>query len=101
MPEKTGASCALSRPISASHSPTIRWTSFAPAWSSGRPRLAAIGEITPAPWGDFGTPGAVDEAPFASPVGDFYLTDPITRASQTMSECSAAFVAAAEARADG
>ena len=65
------------------------------------PALAAIGEVTPAPWGEFGTAGAVSEEPFASPVGDFYLTDPITRASQTMSECSAAFVAAAEASADG
>ena len=66
------------------------------------PALAAIGEITPAPWGEFGAAGAMDDAPFACPIGDFYLTDPITRASQTMTECSAAFVAAAEeARADG
>ena len=61
------------------------------------PALAAVGEIAPAPWGDFGAAGAMDDAPFASPIDDFYRTDPITRASQTMSECSAAFVTAAQA----
>ena len=66
------------------------------------PALAAIGEVSAAPWGEFGAAGAMDEAPFACPIGDFYRTDPITRASQTMTECSAAFVAAAEeARTDG
>ena len=65
------------------------------------PALAAIGEITPASWGDFGAAGSMDDAPFSSPIGDFYLTDPITRASQTMADCSAAFVAVEEARADG
>jgi len=33
-----------------------------------------------------GTPG---KAPFVSPIEDFYLTNPITRASATMAECSA------------
>ena len=66
------------------------------------PALAVIGEVTAATWGKFGAAGAMDEAPFACPIGDFYRTDPITRASQTMTECSAAFVAVAEeARADG
>ena len=63
--------------------------------------LAGVGEVAAAPWGDFGAAGAMDEAPFSCPIGDFYRTDPITRASQTMTECSAAFVAAAEARTDG
>ena len=66
------------------------------------PALAAMGQVTTAPWVDFGAAGAMDEAPFACPIGDFYRTDPITRASATMVECSAAFVAAAdEASADG
>ena len=65
------------------------------------PTLAAIDRLSPAPWGEFGTAGTMEDAPFACPIGDFYLTDPITRASQTMTECSAAFVASAEARADG
>ena len=63
------------------------------------PTLAAIDRLSPAPWGEFGAAGTMSDAPFACPIGDFYLTDPITRASQTMTECSAAFVAAAEGTA--
>ena len=33
--------------------------------------------------------GSADKAPFRSPVADFYLTNPIARASATMAECSA------------
>jgi NADH-quinone oxidoreductase subunit G len=33
--------------------------------------------------------GAVGSAPFASVVSDFYLTNPIARASAVMAECSA------------
>ena len=33
--------------------------------------------------------GAFERAPFASPVADFYLTNPIARASRVMAECSA------------
>ncbi|MBV8745361.1 MAG: molybdopterin-dependent oxidoreductase, partial [Xanthobacteraceae bacterium] len=33
--------------------------------------------------------GAVDRAPFRSPIEDFYLTNPIARASAIMAECSA------------
>ncbi len=40
--------------------------------------LAALGEA-----------GAADSAPFVSPVADYYLTNPIARASKTMVECSA------------
>lgn len=32
---------------------------------------------------------SVDKAAFASPVTDFYLTNPIARASKVMAECSA------------
>jgi NADH-quinone oxidoreductase subunit G len=33
--------------------------------------------------------GAMDNAPFRSPIADFYLTNPIARASAVMAECSA------------
>jgi NADH-quinone oxidoreductase subunit G len=36
-----------------------------------------------------GEKGALSDAAFVSPVGDFYLTNPIARASVTMAECSA------------
>ena len=36
-----------------------------------------------------GRGGTPDKAPFRSPVTDFYLTNPIARASAIMAECSA------------
>jgi NADH-quinone oxidoreductase subunit G len=36
-----------------------------------------------------GASGFLDPAPFVSPVTDYYLTNPIARASKTMAECSA------------
>ena len=44
---------------------------------------------------ELGEAGDVSDAPFKSPVEDFYFTNPIARASKTMAECSAA---AAQAR---
>ena len=41
-----------------------------------------------------GAKGEVADAPFASPIKDFYLTNPIARASVTMAECSATHAAA-------
>jgi NADH-quinone oxidoreductase subunit G len=47
----------------------------------------------PAIWNAIGTEGAIDvSAPLSSPVADFYLTNPIARASETMAECSRLFV---------
>ncbi|MFQ5785205.1 MAG: NADH-quinone oxidoreductase subunit NuoG [Alphaproteobacteria bacterium] len=56
------------------------------------PRLREIDTLSPAEWGTFGAPGDMDPAPFTSPVANFYMTDPISRASPTMAECTAAFV---------
>ena len=57
------------------------------------PHLAAIGEIAPADPAALealaGKGGALSEAPFASPIVDFYLTNPVARASAVMAECSA------------
>jgi len=40
-----------------------------------------------------GAPGAVDaKMPLESPIPDFYFTNPIARASETMAECSRLFV---------
>jgi NADH-quinone oxidoreductase subunit G len=47
----------------------------------------------PAIWNAIGDTGPVDsKAPLASPIADFYLTNPIARASETMAECSRLFV---------
>ncbi len=55
------------------------------------PHFAEIDQVTPAPWGAFGTEGAIEDTPFVSPVTDYYLTNPISRASRIMAECSATF----------
>jgi NADH-quinone oxidoreductase subunit G len=48
-----------------------------------------IDEVTPAKWGAFGCPGDIAPTPFRSPIANFYMTDPISRASKTMAECTA------------
>jgi len=39
--------------------------------------------------GGFGAAGQVSDAPFASPIVNFYMTCPISRSSRTMAECVA------------
>ncbi len=47
----------------------------------------------PAIWTAIGMAGAIDPGlPLASPVADYYLTNPIARASEIMAECSRLFV---------
>ncbi|MFQ5563740.1 MAG: NADH-quinone oxidoreductase subunit NuoG [Parvularculaceae bacterium] len=41
-----------------------------------------------------GVSGALSDAPFGSPIKDFYLSNPVARASKTMAECSAAMAGA-------
>ncbi len=52
------------------------------------PHLARIDSITPAEWGRFGKRGRLEKTPFTSPITDFYLTNPIARASRIMQQCS-------------
>jgi NADH-quinone oxidoreductase subunit G len=49
--------------------------------------FAALGQQSAGAWGDFGKVGPVGEAPFVSPIANFYMTCPISRASRTMAEC--------------
>ncbi len=51
------------------------------------------GDPAAAAWGEFGETGPIDPAPFVTAITDFYRTDPISRASLTMAECSEIFVA--------
>jgi NADH-quinone oxidoreductase subunit G len=55
------------------------------------PVLAEADKVTRAEWGSFGAEGPVDAAAFTYPIADFYRTDPISRASETMAECSRVF----------
>jgi NADH-quinone oxidoreductase subunit G len=54
----------------------VRFDVVAPADASVFNSIAALG-------------GAVDKAPFVPAISDFYLTNPIARASRVMAECSA------------
>jgi NADH-quinone oxidoreductase subunit G len=56
------------------------------------PLLAGADLTTRAAWGPFGEAGPVSADPFAYPIEDFYQTDPISRASHTMAQCSELFV---------
>jgi NADH-quinone oxidoreductase subunit G len=60
------------------------------------PVLATLDTVEPAKWGAFGKEGKVDAAAFDSPVTNFYMTDPISRASVTMAKCTETFVAPEE-----
>jgi NADH-quinone oxidoreductase subunit G len=57
------------------------------------PSFAETDQLMPGGWGEFGEPGPVDPAAFVYPIADFYRTDPISRASLTMAECSDVFLA--------
>ena len=54
------------------------------------PHFAKIGEIVPATYSLKTVPSStpITAEPFAEFISDFYLTDPISRASKTMAECS-------------
>jgi NADH-quinone oxidoreductase subunit G len=60
---------------------------------AAHPHLQRVGTITPGDGADLRRlaqlPGAPDKAPFVSVIDDFYLTNPIARASAVMAECSA------------
>jgi NADH-quinone oxidoreductase subunit G len=68
------------------------------------PHLQRVGAITPGDSDDIRKlathGGAMDQAPFRSPIEDFYLTNPIARASAVMAECSALAERAATAAAE-
>ncbi len=53
--------------------------------------FATLDAVSPATWGAFGAEGAVADKPFLPAIDNFYMTDPISRASKTMAECSGAF----------
>jgi NADH-quinone oxidoreductase subunit G len=59
---------------------------------AANPRFQQLDAVQPAAWGEFGQAGSVDAAPFALPISNFYMTDPISRASLTMAQCTEAFV---------
>ncbi len=55
------------------------------------PHLGESGVITPAGWATSGEKGKIAKGPFINPVTNFYMTNAICRASETMRKCSASF----------
>ena len=49
--------------------------------------FAALDQQSPGAWAAFGKAGDVTDAPFTSPIANFYMTCPISRASKTMADC--------------
>ncbi|MFI4949370.1 MAG: NADH-quinone oxidoreductase subunit NuoG, partial [Alphaproteobacteria bacterium] len=62
---------------------------------AAHPTLGEIDTVAKAAWGAFGVAGPIAATPFAYPIADFYKTDPISRASPTLAECSELFVTGA------
>ena len=56
------------------------------------PRFQRLETVEPAAWGEFGREGPVEATPFRSPIDNFYMTDPISRASETMAKCTETYV---------
>jgi NADH-quinone oxidoreductase subunit G len=56
------------------------------------PHFELIDIQEPGEWGAFGEISATQSTPFETPINNFYMTDPISRASETMAQCSQAFV---------
>ncbi|MEO1190112.1 MAG: molybdopterin-dependent oxidoreductase, partial [Pseudomonadota bacterium] len=68
---------------------------------ASNPRFGQIDRQTPGAWGAFGAEGALGQAAFASPIGNYYQTDPVSRASATMAACTRSFVTAEAGEATG
>jgi NADH-quinone oxidoreductase subunit G len=54
------------------------------------PIFGTVNQIIPAPWKIFPhkTPETLSHLPFRLPIGNFYMTDPISRHSVTMAQCT-------------
>ena len=55
--------------------------------ANASPVFGKLDTVTPAPWGAFGEPGLLAAAPFETVIKSYYMTDPISRASETMARC--------------
>ena len=62
--------------------------------AKAHPVFATLDDLVPAEWGAFGDGGkaTLGDGGFAPAIGNFYMTCPISRASQTMAECTTVFV---------
>ncbi len=87
---------AIIRALSDVLGATLKWNNLDELRSAMykiAPHLARLDQLTPADPGSLAElargEGRISSEPFVSPVTDFYLTNPIARASRIMAECSA------------
>ena len=57
-----------------------------------------VDKTTPAQWQPFGADGELGSEPFDTAIDNFYMTDPISRASETMAHCTESFVRVAQGK---
>ncbi|TAN58921.1 MAG: NADH-quinone oxidoreductase subunit G, partial [Rhodospirillales bacterium] len=62
------------------------------------PLFAKVDAVEAGAWGDFGKAGAVADEPLKTAIANYYMTDPIGRASPTMAVCVETFLSGAEPR---
>jgi NADH-quinone oxidoreductase subunit G len=60
------------------------------------PVLDQLDIVEASDWTGFGQAGSMDDAAFATPITNFHMTDPISRASATMAACTESFAGTAE-----
>lgn len=56
------------------------------------PIFSKTNTIVPTPWDEFGNIGKLLKKPFTTPIKNYYMTDPISRVSETMSKCTESFI---------
>ncbi len=61
------------------------------------PHMIERNQIARAAWELIEGQGRLDGPAFATPIANYYMTDPISRASETMADCTASFVSRPEA----
>ncbi|MBL8628053.1 MAG: NADH-quinone oxidoreductase subunit G [Rhodospirillaceae bacterium] len=59
---------------------------------AANPVFAGIDTVTKAEWKPFGAAGSIAASAFNYPIKNYYMTDPISRASRTMAQCTEEFV---------
>ncbi len=66
--------------------------------AQANPVFGQLDTVQPASWASFGADGVPSAEPLTTPIDNYYMTDPISRASKTMAECTATFVGCAHKR---
>ncbi len=59
---------------------------------ANHPVFTDLDTVKKAEWKNFGNAGAIAATPVKSPIDNYYMTDPISRASRTMAQCTEEFV---------